>query len=156
MKSHTENIFIRISLIILFFLIHLFNVMSIAKAATLRVPLDYATIQAAINDASGGDEIVVANGVYIGEGNKNLDFLGKAITVRSENGPDNCIISCQGNGRGFYFHSGEDGNSVVEGFTIWNGYVDGDWPQDSGGAISCISSLIIFSIFFNTRHPNGK
>jgi len=32
------------------------------------------------------DTVLVADGTYIGEGNKNLDFGGKAITVTSENG----------------------------------------------------------------------
>ena len=52
-----------------------------------------------------------------------IDFQGKAITVRSEHGPAGCIIDCQGNGRGFYFHHGETEYSVVQGFTIINGQV---------------------------------
>ncbi|MHC4646474.1 MAG: hypothetical protein ACYTBJ_13315, partial [Planctomycetota bacterium] len=55
-------------------------------------------------------------------------FGGKAITVRSENGPANCIVDCQGTApephRGFYFHSGEGTSSVVEGFTITGGYAN--------------------------------
>lgn len=140
MKPYMENIFGKISLTIFALLIYFFNVASATKAATLHVPSDYDTIQAAIDDASDGDEIVVADGIYIGDGNKNLDFRGKAITVRSENGPDNCIIDCENSGRGFYFHSGENSASMVKGFTIRNGYVSGEWPQDSGGGISCISS----------------
>jgi len=69
---------------------------------------DYPTIQAAIDAASDYDVVVVADGNYTGEGNKNLDFGGKAITLRSQNGPEKCIIDCEGNGRGFYFY--EDGN----------------------------------------------
>jgi parallel beta-helix repeat protein len=140
MKPYMENIFGKISLTIFALLIYFFNVVSATEAATLHVPSDYDTIQAAIDDASDGDEIVVADGIYIGDGNKNLDFRGKAITVRSENGPDNCIIDCENSGRGFYFHSGEDSASLVRGFTIRNGNVSGKWPQDSGGGISCISS----------------
>ncbi len=40
--------------------------------------------------------MLVADGIYTGEGNRDIDFLGKAITVRSENGPESCIIDCQG------------------------------------------------------------
>ncbi|MHC4633063.1 MAG: right-handed parallel beta-helix repeat-containing protein, partial [Planctomycetota bacterium] len=58
--------------------------------------------------------------------NRDINFKGKAITVMSENGPENCIIDCQGRRgkyhRGFYFHSGEGSNSVVDGFTITNGF----------------------------------
>ena len=82
---------------------------------------DYTTIQAGINAATAGDEVIVADGTYTGEGNRDLDFGGKAITVRSENGPENCIIDCEKLGRAFYFHNGEDENSVINGLTILNG-----------------------------------
>lgn len=53
--------------------------------------------------------MVVADGIYTGEGNVELDFLGKAITVKSENGAANCMIDCENvdAARGFYFSSGE-------------------------------------------------
>ena len=91
-----------------------------ANADTLRVPSQYATIGAAMTAATHGDTVLVADGTYTGAGNKNLWFNGKAITVRSENGPENCIIDCEGAGRGFLF-SGEPPASVVDGFTITNG-----------------------------------
>lgn len=124
---------------------------SVSEGKILHVPSEYDTIQSAIDAASDGDEVVVADGIYTGDGNKNLEFLGKAITVRSENGPENCIIDCESSGRGFYFHHDEDSSSVVKGFTIRNGYVDGAWPQDSGGGILCASSspTIIDNIIIN-------
>jgi len=48
----------------------------------IHVPRDYPTIQAAVNAAVDGDEVIVAPGTYTGEGNRDIDFLGKAITVR--------------------------------------------------------------------------
>ena len=47
------------------------------------MPADFGTIQAAIDDAVAGDEIVVAAGTY----NENIDFLSKQFTVRSADGP---------------------------------------------------------------------
>lgn len=66
-----------------------------SSAATIHVPGDQPTIQAGINAASDGDTVLVADGTYTGKGNKDLDFNGKAITVKSENGPENCIINCR-------------------------------------------------------------
>jgi hypothetical protein len=87
---------------------------------TIHVPNDYPTIQSAIDEASAGDTVLVADGIYTGSGNKNLNFGGKAITVRSENGPNNCIIDSEGSGRGFEIWRGEGNDSVVSGFTITN------------------------------------
>ena len=80
-----------------------------------------ATIQAAINATSNGDVVFVADGVYTGSGNKNLNYNGRLITVRSADGPDNCIIDCQGSGRAFRFVTDETTESVIQGFTITNG-----------------------------------
>jgi len=105
------------------------------SALTLTVdddaPADYSTIQAAINAAANGDTIIVEEGVYTGPGNRDLDFAGKRITVKSRI-PDNpqvvaaTIIDCQATPasphRGFYFHNNETAQSVLDGLTIRNGY----------------------------------
>jgi len=106
--------------------------MSVLKANTIHVPADSSTIKAGINGAVDGDTVLVADGAYTGANNKSLDFLGKAIMVMSENGPENCVIDCEGIGRGFYFHNGEDSNSIIKGFTITNG-----WDVLRGGGINC-------------------
>jgi parallel beta-helix repeat protein len=91
----------------------------------------FDAIQEGIDAAMDGDTVEIADGTYTGAGNKNLDFAGKAITVRSENGPDNCIIDCEGDGRGFYFHGAEGPDSIVQGLTITNG------SASSGGGVYC-------------------
>ena len=111
-----------------------------AIGAKINVPSkEYPTIQDGIDAASEGDTVLVADGLYTGKGNKMLEFNGKAITVRSANGPENCIIDCEGFGSGFYFWDGEDENSVVSGFTIIRGNGAGIFCSSASPTISnCI------------------
>lgn len=113
----------------------------------------YVTIQDAVDDANDEDVIVVPADTYTGPGNQDIDFQGKAITVRSEDPNDpavvaTTIIDCNGTAadphRAFYFHSSEDANSILEGFTIINGYGPNEpfstTEYSAGGAIYCIGS----------------
>lgn len=113
----------------------------------------HVTVQDAIDAASSGDEIVLSAGTFAGVGNRDLDFGGKAITVRSSDPNDPnvvaaTIIDCQGTTanphRGFSFHSGESADSVVSGITITNGYAPeenlGNWAVAVGGAVFCEAS----------------
>ncbi|MBN1552579.1 hypothetical protein JW979_13980, partial [bacterium] len=104
-------------------------------AAVIHVPQDAATIIAGIESASDGDTVLVAPGSYSGDGNINIGFQGKSILVISESGPQNCIIDCRNNGRGFYFALGETSEAVLDGFTVRNGNISGYWPEGYGGAV---------------------
>ncbi len=112
----------------------------------IHVPGDQPTIQAGIDYAVPGDTVLVADGTYTGDGNRDIDFGGKGVVLKSENGPDFTIIDCQGDvydrHRGFCFHSGEDSTAVVDGFTIQGGSPPDDGPDGSsvGGGIKCDSS----------------
>jgi hypothetical protein len=110
----------------------------------LWVPAHFPTIQQAIDVAFDGQTIWVADGTYTGPGNRDIDFKGKVITVRSENGPDNCVIDCQGSvaepHRGFFFYSGEGEDSILSGFTITNGFGPNNDGSPSGGAVYCRDS----------------
>ncbi|MCK4305987.1 MAG: hypothetical protein KAY24_17240, partial [Candidatus Eisenbacteria sp.] len=58
---------------------------------------DYPTIQAAIDAVVDGDVIELTDGNFYGDGNRDLDYLGKAITVRSQSGIQlGSIIDCEG------------------------------------------------------------
>ena len=108
------------------------------------VPSQYSTIQAAIDDSNNGDMVIIEPNTYTGPGNRDIDFKGLAITVRSTDPNDPnivaaTVIDCENQGRGFYLHSGEDTNSVIAGLTITNGYADaggGIYLENSGATIS--------------------
>ena len=111
-----------------------------ASAATINVPGDHPTIQAAIDAAVNGDEVVVAPGTWTGTGDNVIDFLGKSITVRSSNGPGVTIIDGQGARRGVAFSGGETIDSVLKGFTVRNGFVPGPQIGSEGGGIWCATN----------------
>lgn len=119
---------------------------------------DYPTIQAAINAAIVGDTISLADGTYTGDGNRDIDFLGKGILVKSQNGnPANCVIDCQGSEgephRGFYFHTYEDSSSVLQNVKITGGHADGLGVMENGGAIYCsFSSPTIAGCIVSENH----
>ena len=60
-----------------------------ADAAIIGVPGDQPTIQSAFDASTSGDTVLVAAGTYH---DVNLSFGGKAITVRSAEGPLETII----------------------------------------------------------------
>jgi len=93
---------------------------SVSAAKTIYVPDDYEKIQWAVDNASDGDTIIVRDGTYY-----ESITVSKQLTIKSENGSDNCII----NGgsslwlRTDVFSLKADGIRI-EGFTItggWNG-----------------------------------
>jgi parallel beta-helix repeat protein len=100
----------------------------------------YATIQAAINDAADGNTIVAYPGSY----QECIDFVGKAITVRSSDPNDwdivdKTVIDANGGYRAVYFHNSEDANSVLRGFTI----TDASHGVYSYGASPTISNCVM-------------
>lgn len=110
-----------------------------SSATSIRVPQDASTIQAAIDYADNFDTVLVADGTYQGDGNRDIDFKSKSIILRSENGPANTIIDCAGSANNQHcglIITGRANDAAVDGFTIKNGYIN------SGGGLRIQSSSI--------------
>lgn len=126
-----------------------FVVLSYATTSTARTWYitpegsgDAPNIQAAIDSCTDGDIVELASGTYTSDGNRDVDFSGKQITVRGATGDAaDCVIDCQGseaeNHRGFIFQAGETSESRLESLTIANGYLDSPnpFPGGCGGGI---------------------
>ncbi|MBT4359519.1 MAG: T9SS type A sorting domain-containing protein, partial [Candidatus Marinimicrobia bacterium] len=77
----------------------------------------FASIQAGINFASSSDSVLVGPGTYY----DNLDFRGRAITVRGSEGSQNTIVDGNGLASVVQFENSEINTSKLIGFTITNG-----------------------------------
>ncbi len=109
-------------------------------SSIIKVPEDYSTIQTAINNASNGQEIHVAPGVYL---NEAINFKGKEIKVIADQGPAVTSINYwYTGGYAVTFSSNEDRNSVLQGFTINTGtsgvgiYCKGSSPTITGNILN--------------------
>jgi len=88
----------------------------IPEAATIYVPDDYSTIQAAVDAASPGDSIIVRDDTYT----ENVDVNKDHLTIRSENGAARTIV--QGNTVNSSVFSIRANAVTLDGFTITEGY----------------------------------
>jgi hypothetical protein len=117
---------------------------SSAEASTINVPADQPTIQDAINAAKTGDTVLVAPGTY----KENINFSGKAITVRSSAGPRVTIIDGGHLGAVVTFATGETNASVLSGFTIRQG-------NNSGVYLDFASPVIKNNVIANNTAEFG-
>lgn len=122
---------------------------------TWHVPDNFPTIQAALGSplVVDGDRVIVRPGVYV----ENIDYLGKGITLTSEQGPHVTTIDGAAMGSVVSFTRGEGRCSVLRGFTITNGNaalgggiycsgssprienntITGNYSTSEGGGVSC-------------------
>ena len=115
---------------------------------------DFNNIQAAVDAASNGDEIVVMPGTYIADTplsfggsdqyNNVVDMLGKVLWLHSSDGAGTTIIDGEDKRRGIICRSGETAKTIIEGFTIkncrspwydWNGNGQVDYWEYFGGGM---------------------
>ena len=103
----------------------------------------YCSIQTAIVAALNGDTVEVALGTYM----ESIDFLGKAITVRSTDPTDmgvvlNTIIDGNGFRHVVQCITSEGPDTVLSGFVITGGKPAGQIPSWLMAA-GCISSKVV-------------
>ncbi len=108
----------------------------------IHVPADYGSIQEAINASVSGDTVLVAPGIYF----ESLDFIGKAIVVKSSDGPLVTIITNDDATNLVIFTNGEVNTTVLEGFTLKGGYI--------GVLCENASPTIRHNLFKNQNIPN--
>jgi hypothetical protein len=132
----------RVQLVLVFAL----AVVPSSLASIINVPLDQPTIQAGINAAKAGDTVLVAPGTYI----ENINFMGKAITVKSSNGPKVTIIDGNAAASVAAFVAQEGPKSVLSGFTLRNGVGTFQFSYLGGGvAILNASPTIKHNVITN-------
>jgi parallel beta-helix repeat protein len=88
---------------------------AIGSAATIYVPDDYGTIQAAVEAVNEGDTIIVRDGIYT----ENVDvryLKNNHLTIRSENGPDSTIVLAEDPDDDVFFVGQDYVN--ISGFTV--------------------------------------
>ncbi|MCP4545259.1 MAG: hypothetical protein GY835_02195 [bacterium] len=125
-----------------------------SEAAVHAVSADgsgiYPTIQAAINACEDGDVVELADGIYSGDGNRNIEYLGKAIEIRSQSGnPEQCVIECDGSSddphTGIEIINVTGGLASLRGVHIRNGHHTGTHLYLGGGAVYCSGSTVDIS-----------
>ncbi len=114
-------------------------------STTTAVGTSTSVIQNAINAAVNGDTITVPPGVYIG----HIDFIGKEITIISDQGPMVTIIDgAQTNQAVVSLVNGEGPATLFSGFTVQNG-------GNGGIRVSNSSPAIINNIVENNLKPGS-
>ncbi len=122
--------------LVLALVLGLLRVSTAAELVVCPEGCKYSFIQTAIKAASPGDIILVSDGTYV----ENINFLGKAVTVQSVNGPERTTINGNGRGSVIVFASYEGVESVLDGFTVTNGSGTVKESDSYGGGIYCYNS----------------
>ncbi len=123
----------------------------------IYVPSDYGTIQAAIDAAYDGCEIIVSPATYF----ENINFKGKDITVRSTDPHDADIVTAtviDGSAAGSVvtFDGTEETSTVLSGFTITNGYeLSGGGIYGNGTLATIEYNRITSNTAYGSSWPDG-
>lgn len=141
-----------------------------------RVPSEYPTIQAAIDEAGGEQDIILlAPGLYSGEGNRDVQVDGMTITIKGDGEPEDVVIDAGGSEGNKHNIFNITGYSNKE-FRMRNLTLQGSWGKSSitssytyviikscifrdnqmatyGGAVNSFYGMLYC---FNTRFQNNR
>ncbi|MBN2172458.1 MAG: right-handed parallel beta-helix repeat-containing protein [Candidatus Krumholzibacteriota bacterium] len=98
-----------------------------------HVPADHPDLRSALGAAADGDTVLVAPGTYTGDGNRDLDLMGRDLCVIGESGSETTIIDCEGFARGITVCDNPHPGVLIQGFTIRNGFCDASGTAAGGG-----------------------
>jgi len=121
-----------------------------SQTKTLNIPADYETIQQGINNAEHGDTVLVSPGTYY----ENINFNGKNIVLGSlfittgdTSYISKTVIDGYKQGTVVTFENGEDSTTVLSGFTITNGFIEGtpELSNTAAGIVCTNGSSPIFN-----------
>lgn len=113
----------------------------------------YSNIQAAVNAAQPGEIVLLANGVYRGQGNRDIDFRGKQLSLFSISGnPVDCVIDCERSGRALLVDFPGGADIKVHGISFENALAQ------HGAAVLGFQSTLTFSVcdFVNNYAEDGS
>lgn len=120
---------------------------------TIYVPVDYATIQEALDAANTGDEVIVASGTYY----ENIIWPATDGITLSGSGEESCFIDGSEIASVIRFEEDLGGiitnATTIKDFTIQNGFAQGGGDQSNGGGICMIDASPSFE---NLTISNNK
>jgi predicted outer membrane repeat protein len=110
---------------------------------------DFPTIQAAVSASIEGDIILLTDGTFRGDGNRDIVFPAYRINLHSESGnAAACVIDCEGSAgsphRAFVFSAGDWADTMVNDIMI----VGGNHSQGGACYLSGNASAIFTRVVF--------
>jgi len=132
--NYIKTCSIYVILIILTFNLH---------SKTIRIPVDFSTIQNGVDIAEEGDTVLVDKGVY----NEQVKLREKNIVLKGNSDFESTILDGEifadkDSSSLIYIYLGENNSTVIQNFTIKNGngtYIN-KYRKRQGGAVHCTNS----------------